>query len=394
MADWASAIAQGLGAAADTGAQEIGNQIKNDQQLQNQQILAQQAADIQLDLHQRMAAADNLMKNAALQRYSAIVKGQMGVPTAASAPTVQQTGLTAASFVKPGDPAGAGTAPAAPAAAAESDDDEEDGAPSAPSAPAVAPAGAAGSSFTGDANKINGILKQAQDTLRSPGATPEQKADAKDLIDALQRQIAAQDTVNKDGAKGKTRARTLEEAVDAANTIALQDDPEAYVAGTSAYNNANKDDIAEKRLTQQAALAREAGARQERMAQSRQEALMAKLSGAGSSGHDPADVSTIKYLQENGMDFNQARDLVLGTGAGALKDAAALATTLAASGTIVVDKKNDPPGTTAFSKALSQILAGRKQMSGGMLDTPGPAAPGAVPASGNDPMGLRPLIGK
>jgi hypothetical protein len=371
--DWASAIAQGIGAAANTGANIIGDQIKNDQTIQMQKQLEQQAADIRVDTASRLAAADQMMKNAALQRYSQIVKQKAGEDVPQEAQTVNQTGLTR-----------------------ESADE----------------AGLKQGGFAGSMDKMNPIIQKAKDTLASPGATDAQKADAQALLDQIGRQFDAQKDVNEDAADGKTRKRTTEEAVNAANDYALMNDPEAYVAGTTAYNNANKDDIAEKRLKQQADIEDKRGQRQIQIEAMRErgriEAIMAKLGGAdgtGAGSKDPADVATIKYLTNNGMSFNDARDLVLGTGEGAHKDPVALASSMASSligsGAVRVTK-DDPPGTTVSSKAMkmamaalteAQALRNGGKAGGGMLDSGGPAAPTGKPL-GNDPLGLRPLLGK
>jgi hypothetical protein len=245
-------------------------------------------------------------------------------------------------------------------------------------------------------DKINGILAVAQATLKNPSATDQQKADAQALIAQLGKQVDAQKEVNADAVDGKTRPRTTEEAVDAANNYALMNDPEAYVAGTTAYNNANKDDLAQKRLDQQGKLAREAGDRQERLAQQREDAryrdILAKLGpdGAGAA-KDPSDVATIKYLTGNGMSFENARDLVLGNGEGARKDPVALASSMAsnmiASGAVRVTK-DDPPGTTVSGKAMkmamdaltqAQNLRGGAPAGAGM--TPPAASPGGTSAS-------------
>jgi hypothetical protein len=353
-------MSQGVGAAANTGAALIGDQIKNDQTVQMQKQLEQQAADIRVDTATRLAAADQMMKNAALQRYSQIVKQKADEPVPQEGAPVQQTGLTRDSADEAGLKMGG---------------------------------------FAGSMDKINGILATAQATLNNPGATPQQKADAQALIAQIGKQVDAQKEVNDDAVDGKTRPRTTEEAVDAANNYALMNDPEAYVAGTTAYNNANRDDMAQKRLDQQAKLAREAGDRQERMANMREDAryrdIMAKLdaSQGGAGAKSPANVQLIEYLMAHGMKFDDARDAALGNGEGMRADPKKLAATLAASGTIRVTK-DDPPGTTVFSKALAMVTADPMQASTAPSPGTGGASAPAGKSMGNDPLGLRPFIGK
>lgn len=352
MADWAAALAGGIGAAATTGANIIGDQMKQDQQI----AAEQRAANTQLDLHMRMAAADEMMKNRALEDYSGIVKQQMGVQVPLEAPSVAKTGLTDESATKftpsTGDPE-------------------------------------ASAKFHGD-QAAN--LAHMQKLIDDPKVPDDVKKEAQNAIDAIKAQTEKQKEVNEDGVDGKTRPRTMEEAVSAANDYALQNNPTAYVAGTKAYNDANKDDIAEKKLAQQLTLQREAGARAERLAQLRADTLAAKLGGGGK---EQANIAQVEYLMgQRGLSQDQALAYVYGDGQGLAKDPASLAVTLAtqflANGAVNITK-DDPPGTTKASKAMQMAMDQVKVLGGlrrapGMLD-PFPGRPGAPAAGGQvDPM--------
>lgn len=363
MADWASAIAQGIGAAANTGANIIGDQMKQDQQI----AAEQRAADIKLDLNQRMAAADEMMKNRALERYSGLVKDQMGVEVPQEADGVDKTGITR------------------------------------DAGKAVGLIDVGGTKVRGDFNAdpatLKTMLADANARLTNPNSTDQVRTEAQELIAVLQKQIDAQKSLNEDAVDGKTRKRTLEEAVTAANEYALQNDPTAYVAGTTAYNNANKDDIAEKRLAQQAKLAAAAGDRQLQLERMREDGryrdILAKLdANGGTAGHLPANVATIEYLVQHGSSFEDARDAVLGNGDGARKDPVALASSMAAqliaNGAVRVTK-DDPPGTTVAGKATQMALQGLQTI---QTTLGGPARPGKPGAgAGATPAGLPGLPG-
>jgi hypothetical protein len=75
MAEWARALAMGIGGAADSGAQTMGDQIKNDENVQMQGQLEQQAADTKLDMASRQAAAEVLLKQQAAARFQAAQQG-------------------------------------------------------------------------------------------------------------------------------------------------------------------------------------------------------------------------------------------------------------------------------------------------------------------------------
>lgn len=365
MSDWANALMTGLGAAAQTGAGIIGDQMKQQQQIEAEQ----RAADTQLDLHERMAAADDMMKNRALERYASIVKTQAGVQVPQEADSVDKTGITREAGKEAGEiDVGDGTK--------------------------------ARGSFNMSKADLQTHIQNLQRTLDDPNSTDEQRADAKGAIAVMEKQIEAQKSLNEDAVDGKMRPRTTEEAVAAANDYALQNDPTAFVAGTKAYNDANKDDIAEKKLAQQLTLQRESGARAERMAQLRSDTMLAKL-GGGAGGKEQANIAQVEYLMtKRGLSQDQALALVYGDGQGLAKDPASLAVTLAStylSNGAVNVTKDDPPGTTKASKAMQMAMDQVKMLGGmrhgtGMLDSalPGmPAAPGAtMQPDPKNPLGL------
>lgn len=77
MGAWGNAIAQGIGAAAQSGADIIDSRMKVDAAVQAEQ----RAANIKLDTASRMLAIEEAMKSRAAQRFSAAVKGRMqGAP--------------------------------------------------------------------------------------------------------------------------------------------------------------------------------------------------------------------------------------------------------------------------------------------------------------------------
>jgi hypothetical protein len=300
MSDWANALMSGLGAAANTGANIIGEQMKQDAALQAEQ----RAADIKLDTQERIMAMEQAMKARAAERFSSIVKDQMGTPVPVSAPTWQSTGLTDASTIHAGDQL--------PGANASSDDDEDGGQPSGNTAPV-------GISFHGDATKIAGIMKTWTAVLNDPNATPEQKEAAKAIVEGLPQQIAKQQQINADSVAGKTRAPTIEEATESAKNWALQNDATAYIAGTGMLDSAEKNDLQERRLTlaekqaQQKAASDQArmdsneriaaghDAQREQAADQRFQALMAKLDAGANGGKSgkSAMVQNLEWMRDN-----------------------------------------------------------------------------------------------
>lgn len=74
MADWANAIASGIGAAAKSGADSIDQQ----QRQEAAAIAEQRAADVKLATAERIMAIEEAQKNRAAERFAAIVKNKMG----------------------------------------------------------------------------------------------------------------------------------------------------------------------------------------------------------------------------------------------------------------------------------------------------------------------------
>lgn len=319
MADWAYALSQGLGAGANTGANVMDQQIQNNYRMQAEQ----RAADIHLDMQQRMLAIQEAMKNRAAERFSTVVKDKMAEPVQADAQPVSETGITHAS----------GEAMGLPASLQQS------------------PAG------------VNKLVKLAQDTLANPAATDQQKEDARALMEQIGKQSDAQATLNTDAAKGKTRTRTVDEASQAALDQTLQTDAPAFAAGTGMLSTGYKQDIAsrnldirEKQITERLHAASDRTTMMGEIAKIRLET--AQTVGA-SGGKLPSDAKMIEYLVEHGMDHKTAVDRVMGTGAGATKDPVAMATSLASSmisGGMVRVTKDDPPGTTVASKAMGMAM--------------------------------------
>lgn len=202
MSNWRSALAGAVGAVANVGVGAIDNQIKLDQQIDAEK----RAGNLQLDLHQRMAAADEMMKNRAAERFATLTKGKLGEDIPVEAPGVDKTGLTDASAGAEFTSSGGGE----PMTAA----------------------------FHGDQAKT---LLEMQAVLRNPNATDEQRQNAKDVIDAISAQTTKQAEVNTKGVAGKTRKRTVAEARDAAFDDAAVNDAPAYIAGQSMWHQAIQD---------------------------------------------------------------------------------------------------------------------------------------------------------
>lgn len=274
MADWASALAQGVSAAANTGAGIMGDQIKMDQQLQAEQA----ASDIKLDLHTRMAAADEMMKNRAAENFSSYVKKFADEEIPVEPQTVPQTGITRASA----DVVGTGPG------------------------------------FAGSAQELAATLKKYQAASQDPNLTDEQRADAQGVVDQISKQVFAQQQMNEDAADGKTRKRTPDEVNEAAKSYALQNDAPAFIAGTAMLAPGDRQDaidkanaLKEKDITRkdaQAVADRESREKiasnrddqREKAADQRFEAMMAKLGpdGKGSGGSKSATVQTLEFLRD------------------------------------------------------------------------------------------------
>lgn len=283
MADWASAIAQGVGAAALTGADLIGSRIKMDQQLEAEQ----RAADLKLDLQQRMAAADEMMKNRAAERFSGYVRDAASEELPVEPRSIQETGITAESGKALGKR------------------DYGNG-----------PEDVAG--LTGSADRIRGLMEGARAKLADPNLTAEQRADYQLVVDQLTTQVLAQEEINKRAAAGIARKRSLSEATEAAREYALQNDPAAFAAGNALLGPGEKQAAADKafalreadaeRKERQAtadresreAIAAQRDSQREKAADQRFQAMMARLeaNGGGSAGSKSATVQTLEFLRD------------------------------------------------------------------------------------------------
>lgn len=119
---WADALAGGIAGGLAGGAQAVG-QIADDQIRQNDQAAAEvRAANLQLDIKTRLAAADQMMKQRAMERFKGYMGGAPAAPGAAPAAADGSavTGTTPAATApdSTGTAAPAAGAPAAGAPAA------------------------------------------------------------------------------------------------------------------------------------------------------------------------------------------------------------------------------------------------------------------------------------
>lgn len=199
MSRWGAALAGAAGAVANVGVQAL------DRQIQIEQTIAaeQRAADLKLDMAQRLAAAEEMRQNAALARYNNVVQGKLAEPVPLEPGGVDTTGVTRESAQAIGLEAG----------------------------------------FAADPTRLAMLEQQFTDVLNDPRATPEQKADAQGVLAQLERQKQAQGELN---SKGKTRTRTFAEARDAA----FQDpelDATAAAAGHSRWKDAMTNERTDKK---------------------------------------------------------------------------------------------------------------------------------------------------
>lgn len=237
MGLFASALAGAVGAATTDLSAGLSDQMKQD----SADAAAQRAANLQLDLHQRMAAADELQRNAAAQRFADLTKQKMGEQVPVQPSDIKNPSLTDASAVEitprtPGATPAAGSSTAGSTDASAGDDGEDDDSRDASSTPAPGGAGTVKVALHGDQSAT---LKQMQAVVDNPKATAEQKQDAQNVIDGIKAQTAKQQQLD---AAGKTRNRTLKEARDAAFEATAQDDPAAYIAGQSMWKQAMAND--------------------------------------------------------------------------------------------------------------------------------------------------------
>lgn len=257
MADWANALASGLAAGAKAGVDIIDTNMKASAAADAEQ----RAADLKLDTNTRMLAIEDAMKTRAAERFSGVVKDKMGDQVPVEAAPVSKTGLTR-----------------------ESAGDFE-----------VEPGKVIGANFQQSPEQVKAILAQAQGTVDNPNATDQQRADARDLMAAITAQSEAQAGTNALAVKGKTRARTSDEAQTAALDDTLQNDAPAFIAGTGMLNTANKQDMEQKRLDSREKIARAESDRKERTASAaldqkdraaelRYDAMIERIDALGSGG--------------------------------------------------------------------------------------------------------------
>lgn len=288
MSDWANALLSGIGAAANTGAGIIGDQMKQDAAA----LAEQRAADVKLDTAQRLMAMEEAMKTRAAERFSGTVKAKMGEQLPVDAQTVQQTGITSDSAKVLGK------------------FDFGNG-----------PEDATG--ITGGADKIKTMLKSAIAASNNPDLTDAQRSDARGLADQLGAQVIEQDRLNKEAVDGKTRTRTIGEARQAALDDTLQNDPGAFIAGTGMLGSIMKDeatqraaDLKERLATSEAdrkerqanadrdsreAIAADRDAQREKAADQRYEAMMARIEAgfSGGKGNKSALIQNMEWLRDN-----------------------------------------------------------------------------------------------
>jgi hypothetical protein len=346
-----------VGAAAATGAGIIGDQMKQQQAIEAEQ----RAADIKLDLAQRMAAADEMMKNRAAERFTSVVKQKAGEDVPVEAPSVAQTGVT----------------PAAGQAAGYTDVDGTQ----------------VGSTLKDSPEELKRRLAAVTAAVNNPNLSDEQRIQAKELLAALQAQMGAQSDINAKSVDGKTRKRSFAEAGQAALEETAMSDPGAAFAGAGMLSAIGKVDATDRAAALKEKLAKDEGERKERIAQAhddsreaiaqtRLEAMMERL-GGGKNGAKSAMVQNLEWLKANlGFTDAQLTDFVTEKKHTSAEDIAAKL--------LAADKFGDLTPETAMEKATKLVQARDK-----LQASPAPAAAGAAPkpAPGkpaNDPLGLFP----
>lgn len=197
MSRWGAALAGAAGAMANVGVQAIDRQLALEQTIEAEK----RAADLKLDLSERMAAAQELRQNRAGERFTKVVQAKLGEQIPLEAPGVDDTGLTRDSAVP---------------------------------ATATTP----GADFAQTPEQLEALERQYTALLNNPNATPEQREDAAGVLAALKAQKAKQQEVNAAGVAGKTRKRTTIEARDAALEETGATDLPARMAGVSAWKDA------------------------------------------------------------------------------------------------------------------------------------------------------------
>lgn len=194
-----SGLSRGLSAAGYAGAE-----------LFSKQALEEQRSKLEEEKALRIADALEARKVAPMNQFSGIMSAKMAEQVPQDAAPVSETGLTLVG--------------AAQSLGKRTYDGQEQDA----------------TGITGNAAQVSDIMKTAQDTLRNPTASAEQKANAQGLIDQIQGQIKTQGDVNAQDVAGKTRGRTFDEALDAARKEAALTNPRAFVAGEAMFADERK----------------------------------------------------------------------------------------------------------------------------------------------------------
>lgn len=174
MGDWAAALAGGL-----SGGAQAEGQIADDQIRQNDQAAAElRAANLQLDIKQRLAAADQMMKARAMEKFRGLPGGDVAptAPVAAGAPMVSPMAAP------PDQPTGT------PSAAASGDS------ASAPAAAASQPDTSSGKSW---ASAVRGKLRYA--SLNAPDVYAVAESMLKPMLEDQDKQDAAEQKAAHDG---------------------------------------------------------------------------------------------------------------------------------------------------------------------------------------------------
>jgi hypothetical protein len=197
MSNWGSALAGAFGAVANVGAQALDRQLATQDKIEAEQ----RAANLQLDLHERMAASDEMRKNRAAERFATITQQKLGEDVPLEAADVNKTGISRES----------------------------------------ADAAGTGPGFDMNPQALTQLEQNAKAILANPNATEEQKQDAAGILAQLERQKKAQGEINTKDAEGKTRKRTLNEARDAAFADAAVNDAPAFMAGQSMWHQPMQD---------------------------------------------------------------------------------------------------------------------------------------------------------
>ena len=272
--NWAYAMSQGAAHAAGAAADIADRQMKEEAEMR--------AADRKLSDQERLLAIQDAMKTRAAERFSGVVKNKAGeeIPLEAAPVTELTEGSAKLSGLQDG--------------------------------------------IQGDKAVVNGILKRAQETLNNPNATPEQKEDARGVIDQIGTQAKAQGDINAKAVEGKTRKRSWSEAVDAARQETLMTDAPAFIAGEGMLSAERTEERADKRAaaTVKAAEVKAAmedkkeegrNARNREDNQARLDEMELRLEKQfGKGGTTSALVQNVAMLKEMGFDKSRVEDFIFG----------------------------------------------------------------------------------